>query len=714
MRNRLWLACALVACLAAGAVGRAQMTPWLQWTFLPKAVMSEIVGESSGENAFHMIMETGGYDMDRTAEEFASAFHETTFYFQKAKAYGLAGAEIVRFPGAVASWDAVKGELWEVAPIRQKLASYTDSAAMLAQGSATGDASGELLWVGAGRAEDLEGKDLAGKIVVTDGSIGGVHRAACLDRGALGVIGIMNSPRPLFDPLQMAWANLGGGTVEKPARFAFQVPPREGEYLKRRLLAGQKITARAQVAAEMRKTDLQDVTWLIPGTDPGAGEVIFSAHLFEGYVKQGGNDDISGCAVLMEIARTLNTLIKEGRIPPPLRAIRFVVGPEFSGTGPWVKANKALMEKTLCNINLDMVGLCLSKSQSFMSMMRTTYGNPHYVNDVLENYFRFVGEGNRERIQLRSSFYPVPQRIVAPTGADEPFYYSIETHYGASDHEVFNDWSVQVPGVMLIDWPDRWYHTSADHVDKTDPTTLKRVTIVGAAAAYTIASADDGAAIRIAGETASNGHARLAHQLARGLVAVNEAGTAEALASAYRKARSYVEAAAINEKDTLETVNELASDRKRLGEHVALLQKGIDQVAATELAGLDAEMKAVAARLKCAPVALAPTELEAAAAKLVPRPTAKVKADGYQGWRDALNQVPQDQRAKLPTGRVDTGELQRLVNGRHTVLEIKKMLDTQSENDADLQHVMNYVDQLALAGLVEKPAAPPPTRARKK
>ena len=79
------------------------------------------------------------------------------------------------------------------------------------------------------------------------------------------------------------------------------------------------------------------------------------------------------------------------------------------------------MEKTLCNINLDMVGRWLSKNQSFMCLMRTTYGNPHYINDVMENYYRFVGEGNRERIQNRSNFYPVPHRIVAPTGADEPF-----------------------------------------------------------------------------------------------------------------------------------------------------------------------------------------------------------------------------------------------------------------------------------------------------
>ena len=685
-----------------GVTARAQMTPWLQWTLLSKPLMSEIVGESSGENAFHMIMETGGYDMDRTAEEFASAFHETKFYLEKAKLYGFQNAEIVRFPGGT-SWDAVKGELWEVTPIRQKLASYLDSAAMLATGSATGEATGELVWVGSGRPEDFQGKDLTGKIVVTEGSVSSVHSRACIENKALGVIGVMPSTRALFDPLQMGWGSVRGGAdaAKQPARFAFQLPPREGEFLKRRLLAGQKITVNARVASETRKYDLQNVVWFIPGTDPAAGEVIFSAHLFEGYVKQGGNDDISGCATVMEISRTLNTLINEGRLPRPKRTIRFLIGPEFSGTGPWVRANKALMEKTLCNINLDMVGLWLTKSQSFMCLMRTTFGNPHYINDVMENYYRYIGEGNRERIQNRSNFYAVPQRVVAPTGSDEPFYYSIETHYGASDHEVFNDWGVQVPGIMMIDWPDRWYHTSGDHVDKTDPTTLKRVTIIGAAGAYTIASADDEMAIRIASETASNGGGRLAHQLARGLEELNNA-TAETLAEAYKAARTFIEATVVNEKDTLESVNQLAVDKKRVAEHVAALQKTADQIGAAHLAAIDAHMKAAAKRLNTAPVVLKLSELELKASKIVPRQTARVKMNGYQGYREFINQVPQDQRAKFPSGRLDTAELQRLVNGRTSALDIKKALDTQSEAKADLQGVLNYLEVLALAGLIEK------------
>ncbi|MEW5983801.1 MAG: M28 family peptidase [Acidobacteriota bacterium] len=694
---------ALLACagvLVTSALLRAQITPWLQVSLLPEAQMAEIIGESSGENAWKMVMETGGYDKDRMPDDFSGLFHETRFYLDRLKAYRLPGAEVVTFPGGE-TWDAVKGELWEITPIRQKLASYLDMAAMLATGSTTGQATGELVWVGSGRPPDFESKDVAGRIVVTEGSASAVHQLACLDKGALGVISIQGT-RPYFDPIQIGWAGVRG-TTEKPAKFAFQIPPREGDYLKRRLLAGQKITARATVESATRRYTLQDVVWHIPGTDPNAGEIILSAHLFEGYVKQGGNDDISGSASLVEVGRTLNTLIAEGRLPRPTRTIRFLIGPEFSGTGPWVKANAALMEKTLCNINLDMVGLNLSRSQSFMCLMRTTFGNPHYINDVMEHYYRFVGEGSRERIQNRGTSYPVLQRIVAPTGVDEPFYYSIETHYGASDHEVFNDWGVQVPGIMMIDWPDRWYHTSGDHVDKTDPTTLKRVTVIAAAAAYTIANADDSMAMRIASETASNGTRRLGIQLARGVAEMDAAST-DTMAGAYRRARGHIEAAVINERDTLETINELAADRARVAAHVLVLEKSIEEVGAAQLRGLDAHMRIAAARLKLAPVVLAPTDLELKAASIVPKQTANVRANGYQGYRQFL--PPQSEMTRFRG--LDVNELARLVDGRHSLLDMKKMLEAQSAATADLQLMMDYMDVLAKAGLVE---IPPPAKA---
>ena len=441
MLNRV-LITVIICILILGGTVFAQMTPWLYWTLLPEGQMDEIIGEASGETAWNTTMETGGYNKNRLADEYADTFYESQYIYDQLKRYGLPGAELVRFPGGQV-WDGIKGELWEISPRRQKIASYRDMTAMLASGSVTTDVKAELVWVGRGSKKEIEGENVEGKIVVTEGSISAVHNEACIKQGALGVVAISQS-RPYFDPLQIPWGGIrnrrsGMEPSAQPPRFGFYLPVREGDFLKQRLLRGEKIKVHAQVESKMEPYELQDVTCYIPGTEPDGDEIIFSAHLFEGIIKQGANDNKSGSAAILEVARVLHTLIEEGRLPRPKRTIRFLWGPEFSGTGAWVKTNKDIMERTLCNINMDMVGEWLSKNQAFMILNRTTYGNPHYINDVMENYYRYVGEGNREQNLYRSP-YRVPRRIVAPTGADEPFYWRIEPHSGGSDHEVFNDY----------------------------------------------------------------------------------------------------------------------------------------------------------------------------------------------------------------------------------------------------------------------------------
>jgi hypothetical protein len=341
---------------------------------------------------------------------------------------------------------------------------------------------------------------------------------------------------------------------------------------------------------------------------------------------------------------------------------------------------------------------------AFMCLMRTTYGNAHYINDVMENYYRFLGEGSRERLQNRGGVSKIPHRIVAPTGADEPFYYSIETHYGASDHEVFNDWGVQVPGVMMIVWPDQWYHTSGDRVDKSDPTQMKRVAIIGAAAAFTIANADDNMAIKIAGETTSNGTRRLGHQFVVGLEHLNKA-TGKTLLESYKSARIQVEAAMANEKATLETILELADNKREVGRYLAKMKRTIDAVGKAHMDALKTHMEATAKKLGVKPVKIQLTELEKKAAKIVPRTTAKVKMNGYREYRKFITQVPKEERAKFPyRGRrniANTNELQLLIDGKRSALDIKKMLDAQYTRKSKLQSIINYLEILKLAGLIE-------------
>ncbi|NOR75503.1 MAG: DUF4910 domain-containing protein, partial [Draconibacterium sp.] len=387
----------------------AQYTPFYQWTLLPKLQMDEIVGESSGETALNHAIEMVGYQRNRPASEYGSGtFREGKYVLDKLNEYGINGAKIERFEGGE-TWDGIKGELWEISPYKRKLADYDDIALSLAQGSRPANVTAELVWIEEGTDSDFEEVDVKGKIVVTSASVGRVHRTA-INNGAVGVVAY-GSSRELKAPLAIPASGIRGDN----ATFGFYLTPRDGYKLRNRLVRGEKITVHAVVESEMLEYELQIPTCVIPGTDPNAGEIILSAHIYEGYTKQGANDNVSGSAVILEVVRSLNQMFEDGRLKRPKRGVRFIWVPEYSGTIPWVKEHKHITEQTLCNINLDMVGLHLKSNNSFFSLMRTTFGNPHYINDVMENYFVFMGEVNREILANRSSAQ-ITNQIIAPSG----------------------------------------------------------------------------------------------------------------------------------------------------------------------------------------------------------------------------------------------------------------------------------------------------------
>lgn len=683
--------------LAAAVQVQAQFSPNYQWTLLNQSVMDEIIGEASGETAYNHILEMGAYNRNRPLSEYQTMLWEAEYVLSKLHEYGFQDAKVERFESGRQTWDGIRAELWEIEPGRKKLADYDDLRAMLASGSQNADVEAELVWVEEGQEDDFDGLDVTGKIVLTSGSPGGVHRLA-VSRGAVGLISFY-SPRPLVDPIQIPWSGISGrGGSDQQATFGFFLPPREGHLLRDRLIRGEKIKVHASVEAEMVDLDLQVPTCVIQGTQPDAEEVIFSAHLFEGYTKQGANDNISGSAAILEVARMLKTMIDEGRIERPARSIRFIWIPEFSGSIPWVNAHLDIMAKTLCNINLDMVGLWLSKSQSFFNLERTTYANPHYVNDVMENYFRYVGETNRVSLPL-SGREGYLNRIVAPSGSDEPFYYAVEHHYGASDHEVFNDWGIGVPGVMLITWPDLYYHTSQDRADKCDPTQLKRVCVISAAGAYTIAAADREMARRIADETFANATRRMGQQAAR---AFDELGKADAkdFANTWTRTRGYIQAVGLNEKATLQTVAELAPNDPVLTNYLNQKIDLITQITQQETSSLDQLMTYKASQPGYNKPETKPGKLEVKAAKIYPKETSLVKAGGYGAYRSAMSDLSREESMVFMGGIGNTTELQRLCTGQYNLLEIKQLLDTQFKRESDLQIILDYVEMLKNAGLV--------------
>jgi hypothetical protein len=293
------------------------------------------------------------------------------------------------------------------------------------------------------------------------------------------------------------------------------------------------------------------------------------------------------------------------------------------------------------------------------------------------------------------------KRIVAPTGSDDPFYFSIDDHYGSSDHEVFNDWGVQVPGIMMITWPDLYYHTSQDIADKCDPTQFKRVCFIGAAAAYTIASADESMALKIAGEVTGNASERMGKQLERAIDEMSSS-TGENFEKRYKRSRGYIEAALLNEKATITTTSELVTGSPAYVPSLTKLTSSIDATGKALLASFDVFAASRAKSLSLPAIIFKPTPAEISAKAIVPTQTNLVTEKGYRGYSEYLTKLDQKIKDKYPikNRRIDSQEIGRLCNGSNSVTDIKKLLDTQSREEYDLQDVLNSVWLLKEAGLL--------------
>ena len=308
-----------------------------------------------------------------------------------------------------------------------------------------------------------------------------------------------------------------------------------------------------------------------------------------------------------------------------------------------------------------------------------------------------MGEVTREILANRSN-KQIANQIIAPSGTEDPFYYQVEQHYGASDHEVFNHWSVHIPGVMLITWPDMYYHTSEDLPNKLDPTQLKRATIIAAAGAYNIASANERMACNIAETVFAHSSKRLAIELDRALHEVKNAGKSN-FEDVGKKVSAYLETTRKNEIATLESVKELAENSENLRQTIQILSKSVDDIYEAKQKVLYAGIERKARELDISMPSFDLNTLEKKAAGIIPATTQKVKNEGY-GVERTMRELPRNILDKFPYTIANTTELCALVNGKNSALDIKKMLDTQYSSETDLESVLNYLNLLKENGLV--------------
>ena len=274
--------------------------------------------------------------------------------------------------------------------------------------------------------------------------------------------------------------------------FAFMLSPRQSQELRARLGAGERITLKAHVKARMVPAAYDVVTATIPGTDRADEEVILTAHLC--HQSAGANDNASGSAAILEIARAVQSGVTRGTLPRPRRTIRFPWLPEIAGSQAWLVRHPETARRAVAGIHMDMVGGRLDSTHGTFHLSRSAATRPHVADEIARTWLDAVVRASERYAERGGDAYA---GLVWPPGSREAFLADLRGIEMGSDHEVFEEASFGVPMVYFHDWPDVTIHTQKDLPENLDATKLGRVAFLGAGIAWTLAALPDAEAPRL-------------------------------------------------------------------------------------------------------------------------------------------------------------------------------------------------------------------------
>jgi aminopeptidase YwaD len=667
---------------------------------LSEEIMDLLINEVSGEIQLNNEKLLAAFNHNRAADEYEKLFYESKCVFERLKEYGIEECGIEEVPVMLIDdyrWDAESAELWLLQPEKRKLTCLADVPACLCEKSNSCDVTAELVYVGPG-SEDryYEGKDVKDKIVLVTERPYRVQDLAVHKFGAKGMV-IYNSSHPEHDPDQVGWDTLARSYDPykgKKNAFGFMVSTRMGEELRQMLERGEKVVLHAQCKTKFYPARNEVVWALIKGNEQPEEELIFTAHLFEEAAKQGANDNVSGAVSILETARVINKLIKEGKIPAPKRSIRFLWVDEGAGTLGYIKKHPELVKRLFANINEDMVGEGLIKNLSSFHLTTTPYSLPSYLNDVLANFVVFVGETNRDNIINRPVKFMKP--ILSATGSKDPFYYNIEKFYAGSDHAVFVDGAMRVPGIMLHVWPDMWYHTNLDRPDKSDSTQLKRVSVIDTAAALYLANAAHKEALQMVGEIVTRGTERIAEQERRayGFISKSEP---DKLVEAYKEARNIIQQAYTREEKAIRSASFFAPDDNDFAAHLDNRCKRLSACEQFSLETLHDYYKCIAEQYGVEPEEPQLTAEERRLDELVPK-----RMEGMKEYFDRGAMERKLSGKKLPEydlRSMEDFEIRNFIDNKRSILEIRNAVSAEFR-PIPLLDVENYIKFLEMGGMV--------------
>ncbi len=461
------LACFICLLISFNSVGANAQT------LLHESVLAPLAQEISGETAKRNLEYLARQHRMRGSRGFHAAAEHIV---EQLRAYGLKDARIEQFPadgkifyGTQKSrppWDAEFAELWELREVHgqwqrsARVASWEAMPVSLAQDSESGEATADLVHIGAGTSErDYAGIDVRGKLVLTSSQPAAIVPLAIKRYGAAGIVSYAQNQRTAWygeDENLVRWGHLD--TFSETPTFAFMVSLKQARDFQARLIRGERVRLNATVRAGKHPGSYELVTATIPGVDPNLRneEIAFSCHL--DHQRPGANDNASGSVAILEVARAFSKLIREEKIAPPARTIRFIWPPEIEGTITYLNARPEIAARIKAVIHMDMVGGG-PETKAIFHVTRGPNSLPSFVNDVAEHFGEFVNEESAKFAGGQPTEFP----LVAPEGGKEPLLAEMAPFSLGSDHQVYADSSFGIPAIYLNDWPDRYIHTNLRH-----------------------------------------------------------------------------------------------------------------------------------------------------------------------------------------------------------------------------------------------------------
>jgi len=431
-----------------------------------------VLDEVSGKLALDWVSKISQYNRQVGTQDYHEIAQKV---MEELKTYGLDELKLHKYPadGKTKTWDWVTTQSWEIKsgilrllePKKEIICRFQDIPMCVLGRSKSCDVIADLIDAGKGTEEEIEKIDVAGKIVLMEAPRN-IISTKLTDKGALGVI-VYPGPERTRGTQGMTIYNRFPAQAKdlEQVTFGFGITFEQGLNLKKLLNKG-AVKLNAKIDAKLYDGELEVISAAIKGTEKPEEEIILSAHLC--HPAAGVNDNASGSAGLLELARSLAILINQNVLNAPKRTIRFLWIPEFHGTFPWVKEHEQIVKNALFNINLDMIGEHPVIIGEPSEICLGPYSRPSILNDVIQYFAKIVAD------------HP---RGVAINGTQMPMRYRVLPYSGGSDHGVFVARPICIPGIML-GHEDPFWHSSLDTIEKCDSTELKRNIAIALCTSY--------------------------------------------------------------------------------------------------------------------------------------------------------------------------------------------------------------------------------------